>query len=202
MAIMARIVGIPSRVAVGYATGTYDRATGTYVVHESDAHAWPELYIDGQGWTRWEPTPIRAVPARSTQREDVRPPSVPATTPARARFSPWWGLVLLGIGILVLLATGQLRGLSRPLSPAGVHRDLYRLGRRMGIHPVPGDSVEEYARRLARAIPPAHQPIERVAQLLTARLYRQVPLTANEERTLISSWYTVRSIFQRRPNRL
>jgi hypothetical protein len=202
MAIMARIAGIPSRVAVGYATGTYDRATGAYVIHESDAHAWPELYIDGQGWTRWEPTPIRPVPARSAQREVARPPFAPATTSSPVRVSPLWGLVLLGIGILVLLAAGQLRWLSRPLSPAGVHRDLYRMGRRAGVQPVPGDSVEEYAFRLARAVPPARQPIERVAQLLTARLYRQVPLTSSEERTLLSSWYTVRSIFQRRPNRL
>ena len=202
MAIMARIAGIPSRVAVGYATGTYDRATGTYVVHESDAHAWPELYIDGQGWTRWEPTPIRPVPARRAPREVVQAPITPATTSAPARFNPLWGLVLLAIGLLVLLAAGQLPRFSRPLSAAGVHRDLYRVGRRMGVQPVPGDSVEEYAHRLARAIPPARQPIERVAQLLTARLYRQVPLTANEERTLISSWYTVRSIFQRRPDLL
>jgi transglutaminase-like putative cysteine protease len=202
MAIMARIVGIPSRVAVGYATGTYDRATGTYVVHESDAHAWPELYIEGQGWTRWEPTPIRPVPAHALQNDVVRTPATPATTSAPVRFSPWWGLALLGIGILVLLASGQLRRLSRPLSPAGVHRDLYRIGRRAGVQPTAGDSVEEYAGRLARTLPPARQPIERVAQLLTARLYRKAPLTANEERTLISSWYTVRSLFQRRPNRL
>jgi len=43
MAVMARSLGIPARVAIGYATGTYDQASGAYIVHEADAHAWPEL---------------------------------------------------------------------------------------------------------------------------------------------------------------
>ncbi|HSH81119.1 MAG TPA: transglutaminase domain-containing protein, partial [Herpetosiphonaceae bacterium] len=69
MAVMARAVGIPSRVAVGYATGSYNAERGEFEVREQDAHAWPELYIEEQGWTRWEPTPIRPVPSRSMQPE-------------------------------------------------------------------------------------------------------------------------------------
>jgi len=55
-AVLARLVGIPSRVAVGYTAGA--RGTdGTWHVTTSDAHAWPELYFAGQGWLRFEPTP-------------------------------------------------------------------------------------------------------------------------------------------------
>jgi transglutaminase-like putative cysteine protease len=49
MAVMARIVGIPSRVAVGFTRGT-KRPDGS-------AHAWPELWFQGVGWVPFEPTP-------------------------------------------------------------------------------------------------------------------------------------------------
>ena len=70
MAVMARLEGIPSRIAVGYAPG---RATGAsvsvagqgalpeYEVDARDAHAWPELYFQGVGWVPFEPTPSRGV---------------------------------------------------------------------------------------------------------------------------------------------
>jgi transglutaminase-like putative cysteine protease len=56
MAVMARTLGIPSRVAVGFLPGTPERP-GTYAITLRDAHAWPELYFEGIGWTRFEPTP-------------------------------------------------------------------------------------------------------------------------------------------------
>ncbi|MER7839893.1 DUF3488 and transglutaminase-like domain-containing protein [Streptomyces sp. NPDC096040] len=58
MATMARTLGIPARVAVGFAPGT-PQADGTVSVGLKDAHAWPELYFEGVGWTRFEPTPTR-----------------------------------------------------------------------------------------------------------------------------------------------
>ncbi|WP_243718544.1 DUF3488 and transglutaminase-like domain-containing protein [Actinomadura sp. KC06] len=59
MALMARILGIPSRVAMGYTSGSEVRP-GQWVVRSRDAHAWPELYFDGTGWVRFEPTPSGA----------------------------------------------------------------------------------------------------------------------------------------------
>ncbi|MFE6284053.1 DUF3488 and DUF4129 domain-containing transglutaminase family protein [Streptomyces sp. NPDC057877] len=58
MAAMARTLGIPARVAVGFAPGT-PQGDGTVSVGLRDAHAWPELYFEGVGWTRFEPTPTR-----------------------------------------------------------------------------------------------------------------------------------------------
>lgn len=56
MAVMARQAGIPARVAVGYTSG---RPSGDdrWTVSVRDAHAWPELYFEGSGWMRFEPTP-------------------------------------------------------------------------------------------------------------------------------------------------
>lgn len=60
-AVMARTVGIPSRVAVGFTSGTVDEV-GWYEVFGTDAHAWPELWFDGLGWVPFEPTPGRSNP--------------------------------------------------------------------------------------------------------------------------------------------
>ncbi|MBI3914981.1 MAG: DUF4129 domain-containing protein [Chloroflexi bacterium] len=54
MAVLARAVGIPARVASGFARGDY--RDGVYHVVESNAHAWPELYFPGYGWIEFEPT--------------------------------------------------------------------------------------------------------------------------------------------------
>jgi transglutaminase-like putative cysteine protease len=56
MAIMARALGIPARVAVGYLRGEQQQP-GFWVVRAQDAHAWPELFFANVGWVRFEPTP-------------------------------------------------------------------------------------------------------------------------------------------------
>ncbi|MEU3830958.1 DUF3488 and transglutaminase-like domain-containing protein [Streptomyces sp. NPDC029080] len=66
MAAMARTLGIPARVAVGFAPGT-PQGDGTITVNQTDAHAWPELYFEGVGWTRFEPTPTRGTTPSYTQ---------------------------------------------------------------------------------------------------------------------------------------
>ncbi|UXX93041.1 DUF3488 and transglutaminase-like domain-containing protein [Streptomyces sp. AD2-2] len=83
MAAMARTLGIPARVAVGFAPGTPE-ADGTVSVGLKDAHAWPELYFEGVGWTRFEPTPNRgSVPAYTQSTvpgSDVPDPSRPSAS--------------------------------------------------------------------------------------------------------------------------
>lgn len=61
MAVMARTLGIPSRIAVGYAPGQTADSTAdgqpVYEVYTDQLHAWPELYFEGIGWLPFEPTP-------------------------------------------------------------------------------------------------------------------------------------------------
>jgi hypothetical protein len=57
MAVMARYLGIPARVDVGFTPGQRLANDDLYVVRVHDAHAWPELYFQGAGWIRFEPTP-------------------------------------------------------------------------------------------------------------------------------------------------
>ncbi|MEO7448827.1 MAG: DUF3488 and transglutaminase-like domain-containing protein, partial [Humibacillus sp.] len=56
MIMMARAQGIPARMAIGFLPGD-PSGTSSYVVKASDAHAWPELFFQGYGWLRFEPTP-------------------------------------------------------------------------------------------------------------------------------------------------
>ncbi|KQP26117.1 DUF3488 and transglutaminase-like domain-containing protein [Aeromicrobium sp. Leaf272] len=77
MAVMARELGIPSRIAVGYApgqaVGNDDDGDAVYEVTSDDLHAWPELYFDGVGWVGFEPTP--GVGARTGFEEPDAPES-------------------------------------------------------------------------------------------------------------------------------
>ena len=61
-AAMARSLGIPTRIAVGYTWGSWDPARQEYVVRGQHAHAWPEVYFAGAGWIIFEPTPGRSRP--------------------------------------------------------------------------------------------------------------------------------------------
>ncbi|MGI8493422.1 MAG: transglutaminaseTgpA domain-containing protein [Acidimicrobiales bacterium] len=54
-AVLARAAGLPTRLAVGFTTGTRD-ASGIYHVLDGDAHTWPEVNFPGVGWVPFEPT--------------------------------------------------------------------------------------------------------------------------------------------------
>jgi hypothetical protein len=155
MALMARIAGIPSRVAVGFLPGT--QSGDHWLVTSHDMHAWPELYFEGQGWVRFEPTPSVAVPppwsvvapnqpsaAPSTVSEpsvsasaqptaqataDHQSPSSVGTTTAEAsRIRTWIVLGVAGFALLLLL-----------LAPMVTRRLLRRS--RLGPAPDPHESI-------------------------------------------------------------
>jgi transglutaminase-like putative cysteine protease len=68
MALMLRTLGIPARVAVGFAGGTYDSRRRVWNVTDREAHAWVEVWFKGYGWVPFDPTPaaVGAAP-RQTQ---------------------------------------------------------------------------------------------------------------------------------------
>ncbi len=62
MAVMARSLNIPARVAIGFLKPR-EEADGSYTYSVRDLHAWPELYFPGSGWVRFEPTPSDRAPS-------------------------------------------------------------------------------------------------------------------------------------------
>ncbi len=57
MAIMLRMIGIPSRLVNGFRAGEFNRVAGDWTVHEYDAHSWVEAYLPPYGWIEFDPTP-------------------------------------------------------------------------------------------------------------------------------------------------
>ncbi len=88
MAVMARELGIPSRIIVGFQPGHLkngdDRGRRLFEVTTADLHSWPELFFSGIGWVRFEPTPSRgSVPEYAQQSTAGVPPvQVPGSDPA------------------------------------------------------------------------------------------------------------------------
>ena len=58
---MARYLGLPTRLAVGYTPGDL-RSDGLFHVYGRHGHTWPEVWFDGIGWVPFEPTPGRGSP--------------------------------------------------------------------------------------------------------------------------------------------
>lgn len=102
-ASMARSLGIPARVAVGFTWGEWSDERQEYIVRGEHAHAWPEVYFAGVGWVVFDPTPGRAPASDSDitgqsaaqlyENDDVNrggaapPPStVPPASPERRPF--------------------------------------------------------------------------------------------------------------------
>lgn len=62
MAVMARSLGIPTRVVLGFAPGELiPGSTNTVIVTDAQAHAWVEVWLEPNGWTRFDPTPRTGV---------------------------------------------------------------------------------------------------------------------------------------------
>lgn len=86
-AAMARSIGLPSRVAVGFTWGDQDdpEDPDTYTVKGEHAHAWPEVWLGDQvGWIAFEPTPDRGAPGMvdyaGVQEQQVDEPADPTAT--------------------------------------------------------------------------------------------------------------------------
>ncbi len=70
MAVMARLAGIPARVASGYAVAS-PSDDGLFHINESAAHTWPELYFPELGWVEFEPTAARAEITRPQSKSET-----------------------------------------------------------------------------------------------------------------------------------
>jgi protein-glutamine gamma-glutamyltransferase len=94
-ATMMRAAGVPARVVTGYLGGEWNPIGGYLLVRQSEAHAWTEIWLEGQGWTRIDPTAVVAPERLQRGVYDMLADSLPASsalyrTPWIARLSQIW----------------------------------------------------------------------------------------------------------------
>jgi hypothetical protein len=82
MALLLRMGGVPARVATGFSPGGYSDRKKAWIVRDTDAHAWVEVWFDKYGWVTIDPTPD-GTPARS-QVAALAPPAGQAPPAAAA----------------------------------------------------------------------------------------------------------------------
>jgi len=82
-AALMRAGGVPARVVTGYQGGAYNRFAGTWIVRQSDAHAWNEIWIRGKGW-------IRADPTAAVAPERIERGSVATLNPDGSTVNSWY----------------------------------------------------------------------------------------------------------------
>jgi hypothetical protein len=91
MTVMLRTLGIPARVAAGYAPGDFDPGTDRYIYLQSNAHAWVEVYFPDYGWIPFEPTVSEEeiqlggeAADESAADEETEPEDIPTEEPTEA----------------------------------------------------------------------------------------------------------------------
>jgi len=147
LVVLARSVGIPTRLADGFASGTRDSLTGQFVVRERDAHAWAEVYFPGIGWQQFDPTASVPLAGDETTSgswiQAARHHALELGLIAAA-------LVFAASGAPALTARGRRRLARR--NAGWATRSLARLeriGRRVGRPRAPSETPREYATVLA-----------------------------------------------------
>ena len=66
LAVMARLAGLPSRIATGFSPGNYNALTKFFEIYEYHGHAWTQIYIKRYGWLTFDATPPGAIESRTT----------------------------------------------------------------------------------------------------------------------------------------
>ena len=151
--VLARLAGLPTRFATGFATGQWDAVGGVFVINEGDAHSWPEVYFPDAGWVPFEPTAGRAELTRIALPQAnaaVSPPPVVPTIPIAQNESAWnwqplvWLVPLAGLLWLVVL--GWQWWWRRREDP---WQAILQWGNRAGRPMLEGETVLEYGQGLA-----------------------------------------------------
>jgi hypothetical protein len=253
MGVLLRTLGIPTRLVVGYTTGSWDPETHVATVTTDDAHVWVEVLFPSFGWLSFEPTPTRLNPATLAYTNPTVPctavaggcgadePSTPegglgsgstagqgglpgqlrnllnreggAGPQVGSRAGPLPGIdvethylavsthrispraivgwVVLGLAALYLLLVPPWRILRRRarLRKAGrAPRELVlaaydvftERAADLGYPRGPGETVEEYRRRLEAAIPPADGHLARLTSVTESAAYAPEPPGADQ----------------------
>jgi len=222
MVVLARAAGLPARLVIGYASGTYDADDARYLVTEADAHAWVEVYFPEYGWVEFEPTAGRPPIERLAESDliewpEPEEPLEPAVTELSKVAQFWWLGVLGGLAVATLVGivwwaadVWRLRLLAPAAAVATLYRRLQRHGRRLAVPMREGDTPYEFATSFAghfadlaqkrtlrgkywdTALAPAVQEARQLVGLYVQASYTPRPPNTDDQRQAIQTWRWLR----------
>ena len=218
MVVMARGLGIPARIAVGYYRGIYDDVNRRFVVTEADAHSWVEVYFSGIGWIPFEPTAGREEIERLINNLEF-PEDIDAVKPFRS--TTWWFeqlnwnwtsvslAIILGLLILIIAISSIDNLLILNYSPekavTRLYQRLFQHSRRLGSPVHRWTTPYEFSQNLQMRISSlfkgslfestlyqAVSEIEDFTTIYILMLYSPIGLTIRDRNKVISIWRQLR----------
>jgi transglutaminase-like putative cysteine protease len=216
MIVMARSLGIPSRLAVGYATGTFDQANQRFLVTEAEAHSWVEVYFPRIGWVPFEPTPGRPAIGRPLRTElaeeqvDQRPSEL---IPWTERLLGTWQDTLIRVPLVIVVLvviwfavdSWWLRQFPSDQTIERLYRRLYRHGQRLRVPARRGGTPSEFAANLEARLASLGdgsrhednlylgiQEIRTLATTYGLMLFSPHPVTVTDQLLAVKIWMNLR----------
>jgi transglutaminase-like putative cysteine protease len=217
MAVLARAAGLPSRIVIGYASGTFNASTAKYNVTQANAHAWVEIYFSNVGWVEFEPTASQPEINRPSgditsagNRTPGGQPDIFSGFNAFRQNLPLFALwVLLGLAVLAfILQTGEswlLTNIPAVRAIRLMYLGLYRLGRRVAGPADAGETTSEFAALLharlknlsqqgllRKSFAPAPGELNLLTSLYLRALYSPHPPEKEEIYKALRAWQALR----------
>ncbi len=220
LAVMARSVGIPARLASGYTWGEHPSESGDYRVRESDAHTWVEVYFPRYGWVEFEPTAsqpliVRPEPEsnedlaiddfetagrrREREQEDLDAGIAPETAGIPIVGTGPWSMAFWGGAMVLLLIGGVMVSwylwMREPRSSKPVERIYQKMARYaqlMGIGWPAHQTPYECAAALVEALPQGRAPIAQIADLYVKERFSSKGTDEEEIEEAKEAWRALR----------
>lgn len=212
MVVLARAAGLPARLVVGYARGTWQPDAQSWLVTAAEAHSWVEVYFPGDGWVVFEPTAGREAIQRidNISAPEILPESAPLP-PLVTDGGGWFrlpsplqllmfflGLAALGGAVFVGFWSWRLRRMPVDEVMGRLYNRLWIHARHLELALPPGATPLEVSRSLANGLPAAArtgEPGERlldflswVGRVYSRGIYSQHQFTDAEKIRAVRSW--------------
>jgi hypothetical protein len=217
MVVLARAAGLPARIVMGFASGSYDVEQARYFVAENNAHAWVEIYFTGIGWVEFEPTASQPAIVYPEKISSDRPAQTSDSRPATDNqlvfvinhaFSFVWIPAIIFF-ILALLGiwwdSARLTRLEPVLSIQLIYRRLRRLARPISGLTAKHQTAHAYSfvlkerlsslateARLQNWLLPSREEINQLTELYSRCLFASASPTYMDARRAIKVWARLR----------
>jgi hypothetical protein len=217
MVVMARALGLPARLAVGYLAQPPDEA-GVQTVRQINGHSWAEVYFAEYGWVEFEPTATFTSPRDTAVTlnpanfafevqppftDTYTPPPIPPASPIRP--FPWWRLLVVGALAMGLVWLWRRQRRERAARADGVVWSYGRLqhnAQKIGLAVTSSQTPTEFSRALQdhlQQFPPGrgglHTPILLITRLYNQRRYGGMVTGGHEQ--AMRAWQQLRRPFWR-----